>query len=327
MKKKHQNLFFFVGFAILFLMVSQLDFAEVWQGVSHAGYWFLAVVGIWFFLYIMNTASWWIIIRANGARDALSFHWLYKITVSGFALNYATPGGLLGGEPYKMMMLSPKIGAERATSSVLLHTMTHIFSHFWFWLLSCILYVCIEPMSVFMAVLLLLVAAFCIAAIWFFLKGYKRGIAFSALTIVSHVPFVKRWAKGYIEKHQAQLHTIDRQIAALHGQNRSTFVTAVLLELLCRVLSAFEIYFVLLVIMPHPSYLECILILAFTSLFANMLFFIPLQLGGREGGFLMSASGLGLSASAGILVALLVRLRELIWTAIGLLLIKWEKRA
>ena len=57
-----------------------------------------------------------------------------------------------------------------------------------------------------------------------------------------------------------------------------------------------------------------------------MLFFIPLQLGGREGGFLLSAKGLSIGAREGIFVALLVRLRELIWTAIGLLLIKLEKR-
>ena len=55
-------------------------------------------------------------------------------------------------------------------------------------------------------------------------------------------------------------------------------------------------------------------------------FFMPLQLGGREGGFLMSTEGLSMTAQAGIFVALLVRLRELIWTAIGLLLIKFDKK-
>ena len=56
-----------------------------------------------------------------------------------------------------------------------------------------------------------------------------------------------------------------------------------------------------------------------------MLFFMPLQLGGREGGFMMSTTGLALTTNAGILVALIVRIRELIWTAIGLLLIKFDK--
>ena len=137
---------------------------------------------------------------------------------------------------------------------------------------------------------------------------------------------VKRWAQPFFERNRERLAEIDHQIAALHNQNPKTFVMAVLLELSCRIVSALEIFFILLVIMPDVSYVQSILILAFTSLFANMLFFMPLQLGGREGGFLMSADGLGMTAQAGIFVALLVRLRELIWTAIGLALIKLDKK-
>lgn len=336
MKKKYQNLFFFAGLGFLLLMTTQLDFAEVCEGVLRAGYWFLAVVLLWAVLYIFNTAAWWIIIKAPSKNDSreqiqakdapFSFLWLYKITVSGFALNYATPGGLMGGEPYKIMSLSPKIGTERATASVILHTMTHIFSHFWYWLLSCVLFLLTEPMTLFMGILLTVVGMFCLTAIWFFMKGYKKGIAQSLMRMLSHIPFVKGWAISFVERHAEQLHTIDQQIAALHNQNPRTFVTAVLLELTCRIVSALEILFILLVILPDASFIQCILILAFTSLVANMLFFIPLQLGGREGGFLLSVNGLGMTASDGIFVALLVRLRELIWTGIGLLLIKMEKR-
>jgi hypothetical protein len=332
LKKKYQNAFFIVGLSILGLMITQLDFAEAYLGICRAGYWFLAVVMLWAVLYIFNTAAWWIIIHAPSEytktdRQRFSFAWLYKITVSGFALNYATPGGLMGGEPYKIMSLSPKIGTEHATASVILHTMTHIFSHFWFWLLSCVLFILTEPMTMFMGILLALVTLFCLTAIWFFLKGYKKGIAQSLMQVLSHLPFIKRWAVRFISQHADQLKNIDLQIAALHNQNHQTFMMAVLLELICRIISALEIYFILLVIMPEASYIQCILILAFTSLFANMLFFIPLQLGGREGGFLISVNGLGMTASEGIFVALLVRLRELIWTGIGLLLIKLEKKS
>ncbi len=330
MNKKFQNFFFIFGMVVLCIMVYNLDFADAWQKIQHAGYWFFAVVILWAFLYLFNTAAWYTIIRSQTQgveeRKKVSFLWLYKVTVSGFALNYATPGGLMGGEPYRIMELTPKIGAERATSSVVLYAMTHIFSHFWFWLISIFLYILTQPVNLLMGIMLAVIFIFCTSAIWFFLTGYKKGLAVRMMNFVRHIPVVKRWAEPFVANHKEELDRIDTQIASLHNQNPRTFITVVLLELSCRICSALEIFFILLVLFPSVNYFDCILILAFTSLFANMLFFIPLQLGGREGGFLMSVKGLGLSLKAGIFVALLVRIRELIWTAIGLLLIKLDRK-
>ena len=238
MKKRYQNGFFLFGIVVLAVMVTQLDFKEVWSGLCRAGYWFFAVIVLWAFLYVFNTATWYIIIRSGTEeKPPIKFWWLYKITVSGFALNYATPGGLMGGEPYRVMSLSPHIGAERASSSVILYAMTHIFSHFLFWLLSVALYLITEPLNAFIGILLTLVTAFCLLGVWFFLKGYRKGIAVSVMNLLKRLPGISRWAKGFVEKHQEQLTTVDKQIAALHRQNKRTFVSAVLLELSCRIVS------------------------------------------------------------------------------------------
>lgn len=340
MNKRYQNVFFVFGVAVLAFMVSQLDFQVVGQGLAHAGYWFFAVVALWAGLYVLNTAAWWLILRSGGepdgkdarhgadgeakARPKLTFFHLYRLTVSGFALNYATPGGLMGGEPYRILAITPYVGGERATSSVVLYAMTHIFSHFWFWLLSAFLFAMLHPVGVPMACLLLAVVAFCALGIWFFLRGYRHGLAMSVMRVATRIPLVRAWATRFVATHERALARVDEQIAALHRQRPKTFVGSVSLELACRVASALEIYFILRVLMPSVSYPDCILILAFTSLLANLLFFMPLQLGGREGGFVLSADGLGLTSNAGIFVALIVRLRELIWVAIGLLLIKLE---
>lgn len=333
MKKKYQNGFFIFGLVLLGIMLTQLDYAEVWRGLQHTGYWFFAVLALWMALYVLNTSAWYIIIKAGQKQDTtqngynnkpINFWWLYKVTVSGFALNYATPGGLMGGEPYRIMSIAPKIGTERASSSVILYAMTHIFSHFWFWFVSIVLFFITQPLTTGHLTIVLASTVFCLLGLWFFMVGYQKGLAFRAMRLLSHVPFVKRWALGFIERNKTQLDNIDQQISALHKHNRSTFVSAVFLELGCRIISALEIYFILLVIMPDVNYIQCILILAFTSLFANLLFFIPLQLGGREGGFLMSTSGLGIASSSGIFVALIVRIRELIFTGLGLLLIKFD---
>ncbi len=361
--KKLDNIFFCIGIIAFAIMAMQLDLQEVIDGVKRAGYWFPAVVALWALLYIINTASWNSIIRALtktspnpstggglvmppytknsspvGRLGGVGLLWLYKVTVAGFALNYATPGGLMGGEAYRISQLTPKIGIERASSSVILYVMTHIFSHFWFWLVSAVLYIVREIITytspppegrsggVGIYILLGAIILFCIAAIWLFLKGYRNGIVNALANIFSHIPFLKKKANRFIEKHREKLDNIDLQISTLHSRNRNTFFLAVFLEFMCRVLSSFEIMFILLIITPDITFLDSMLILAFTSLFANALFFIPLQLGGREGGFMLSVSGLSISASAGVFVALIVRLRELFWTGLGLLLIKVGKR-
>lgn len=336
MSKKYQNGFFLFGAVLLAIMLSQLNYNEVKEGVSRAGYWFVAVVVLWAGLYLFNTFTWHIIIKSQTkttdntpttdgqkkATNKVGFWHLYKLTISGFALNYATPGGLMGGEPYRIMALKPIIGGEKASASVILFAMTHIFSHFWFWLISVVLYITTQTVDVIMAIILTSTTVFCLLGIWFFAVGYRKGLAARAVRLLSKIPYVRRWAIPFIKRHQEELDNIDRQIASLHKQNNRTFVAALASELICRICSAAEIMFILLVLYPSVNYIDCILILAFTSLIANLLFFMPLQIGGREGGFLMSVKGMAMTASDGIFVALIVRLRELIWTAIGLLMIK-----
>ena len=104
MKKKYQNIFFVFGLVVLAWMITTLDFAQGWSGLRRAGYWFVAFFADGLLLYMCKTASWYAIINRDGQgglniRKRVGFGWLYKITVSGFALNYATPGGLMGGEP------------------------------------------------------------------------------------------------------------------------------------------------------------------------------------------------------------------------------------
>ena len=53
---------------------------------------------------------------------------------------------------------------------------------------------------------------------------------------------------------------------------------------------------------------------------------MPLQLGGREGGFVMSCVQLGFTNGMGVYISIICRIRELFWITIGLLLIKVGNR-
>ena len=73
------------------------------------------------------------------------------------------------------------------------------------------------------------------------------------------------------------------------------------------------------------TFAHSILILSFTTLFANIIGFLPMQLGVQEGGFVLSIAALGLSAALGIFVSIICRVREILWILFGILLMKLEK--
>lgn len=324
MKNKYRNIFLIFGIVAVVIMLCTFDmeYDELWSNLKRAGMWLPAVIGLWVFIYLMNAWAWYIIIRDGKKGSPIPFWKVYKLTISGFALNYATPVGLMGGEPYRIMELTPYVGASKATSSVILYVMMHIFSHFCFWLFSILLYLALYPVDTFLLIVFGLVGFFCSLAIYFFMKGYKNGMAVRTLRLLGHVPFAKKWARRFAEEKQEALQRVDSQIAELHKQRKTTFYASLGLEFLARIVGCLEVYFILNVLTDDVSFIACILIMAFTSLFANIFFFSPMQLGAREGGFALSASGLSIPSAFGVYTSLITRVRELVWIIIGVMLMK-----
>lgn len=335
MSNKLRNIFFIIGLVAIVVMcfTFEVSFSDLWKYITAAGYWLVAIFALWGGLYMLNAWTWLVILKGSG-EVKVSYWKLLKWTVTGFALNYATPVGLLGGEPYKILELTPYAGTQRATSSVLLFAMMHIFAHFSYWVTAIVLFIVFAVGGMFsidavLAVLLALMSLFCGAGIYLFIKGYKNGMVVKLIRMVSHIPGLKSWAVRFERENEESLRKIDQQISELHSQNRRSFWASYALEYVGRILQPLEIFFIILIIspdMPLSEYptalLHSFLILAFTSLFANLLFFFPLQLGGREGGFAMSTAQMGMTNEMGLFISIICRVRELFWTAIGLLLMK-----
>lgn len=326
MSTRIRNIFFVLGVGSVIIMVISFDMTldVITDNIMRAGRWFALACLLWLGVYMINALAWHSIIHDGDTPKRIPYWRVLKFTITGFSLNCVTPVGLMGGEPYRIMELKPYVGIERATSSTLLYVMMHIFSHFWFWLLSVVLYVIYyaSHLNIPMCLLLTLITGICITAIYFFMRGYRKGFTLHLLRLLTKVPLVKGWAVRFMEAQQETLVHIDRQIAALHATRPSTFYFALSCELLARIVSCAEILFFLHIFGVHADYATCILILGFTSLFANALFFLPMQLGGREGGFAMATGGLALSAGVGVSLGLLIRLRELVCVVVGLALMK-----
>jgi len=329
MKAKYRNIFLGLGVVAIVIMLCtfEMSYAELWQKIQHAGYWFWAVIFLWLPIYMLNAWSWYVIINDGQEGHKLSFWRVFKYTVTGYALNYVTPVGVLGGEPYRIMELTPFVGAPKASSSVILYAMMHIFSHFCFWAFSIVLFLLcyFDYLNWGIGIILVLMSAFCALGIYFFMMGYRNGLAMKALRFFGRWPLIGKRIQGFTERNYAAVEKVDRQIAELHAQRKTTFYWSLFLEFLARIVGCLEVMFILYMLPENEHsvhFTDCIIMQAFMSLFANLMFFIPMEMGTREGGFAMVTGSLHMSQANGVLTGLVTRIRELIWIAIGLMLMK-----
>lgn len=326
MKPLFRNLFllFGIGAIVVMLCTFDVDWNALRNRLPQAIAYLPLVVGVWIFVYAFNAVAFQLIVNSGRHDKHLRFRHAYKLTVSGFAFSYTTPFGF-GGGPYRVMELAAHIGTTRAMSSVVLYSMMHILSHICLWTSAAVLFVVFyfDKMDGFLWACGGVFVAVLAFALYFFYKGYKNGLIVKLYKILLYIPFVKGYARKFYDKNMESMAQIDENIAYLHTQPRA-FYGSVLMEYLGRVVNSFEFYFILMAFGTPVSFVDAVLILAFSSLLGNLLFFFPMQMGAREGGLAIIIKVLGYrdGLGLGVFTGFFTRIRELIWIFIGVALVK-----
>jgi uncharacterized membrane protein YbhN (UPF0104 family) len=156
---------------------------------------------------------------------------------------------------------------------------------------------------------------------WVF-KKYKKGLTEITFRSLAKIPFLKKKIKLFIDKRLDDLQEVDKHIIELFTERKPTFYLSLFYEFIARVVGCLEIYFVGIAIHANISFFDSLIISAGSSLFANLLFFSPMQLGTREGGFVLALRSIGMSGGIGIFIGLVTRIREIFWIVVGLLLMR-----
>lgn len=300
-------------FALLVLMVYRVGFSQLCQTLISMPLTIIGCVAIWGAGYLLNALSFEQILYSKGNLgesdgNHLSRWQVFRLTVIGYAINYITPFGLLGGEPYRVIALRPILGTEKATQSVLLYSMMHIGSHFCLWLLS-IVWIVIALREMVegywgTVIIIFTVVGLLLSLFWYL---YRHGVAAS---------FLRKW--------------VNWPLLNPNFLSVGAFLRALIFELLSRLLTVFEYWLIMQVLGYDAFDYSCALfVVAFSSLVANLLFFAPLQMGTREGGIFLALQLLlpyfvtgtigGSLFSLAVTLSFATRLREFIWIAIGLL--------
>ena len=110
-----------IGVALLAAVIAEIDVAEVGNQIGRIGYGFLAVLGIYFVAFAIDSVTWQMTIRGVPLNGLWAYRaWLRRMV--GEAFNNVIPAASMGGEPVKAMLLKKHygIGYREGTASLIL---------------------------------------------------------------------------------------------------------------------------------------------------------------------------------------------------------------
>jgi uncharacterized protein (TIRG00374 family) len=303
------------GSGVFAWLLWSLGFHVIYQNVMATGWWFLAILGVWCVTYSLNGCTLGLLLGPD--RYRVGPPRILGTIVAGFAMNYATPVLHMGGEPFRIMVLSEWIERSRAAFATIAFKAFNTVATVSHWLIGLVVFVCIAPAEHRAAALVtLVVLASLLAAIFVSIARAKRGVFAVLMDFIS-----RRSRLGPLQRliaHETTLHEIDAHLSDLY-EARQAWLGAWTFEVLARIAGTGEIFFILRALGYDIPFTTALCIDAASSLALNVLFFVPFELGVREGGLYLILPIFGVPPEVGIYAGLVSRVRELFWIGVGLL--------
>lgn len=322
MSRRVQFVFFALGLAFFVWLVSRIGVRTIVIDLARTGWVFVPIVLVWGLVYITNTIAW--LVLADEGSGRLPFPRGYAISVASFAINYITPMVSLGGEPFKIAASARWLGGDRAAASVVAFRVVHTLGQFLFWILTIPIAYALLPHTT-TTLVVLGAAALALVIGTLLLTMLMRASAIEPLLArlasrFATTPLLGRLAR-LVLGGRTSLAVVDAALVRLARERTGALAIALAAEVGGRFIAMLEYFLIARSVGLPIGYPTAVLIGGFSQLVLNLLFFIPFEMGSKEGGLYLIFQLLGLPPTLGVYTAIVSRLRELTWIAIGLLLI------
>lgn len=293
-------LFALLGIGLFAFLINEIGLDKITSDLSLVGVRIVYLILIGITWHLLNSYAWYLLVHQSGLKTSLR-----KIFVNKWAaesLNSALPLGNLGGEAFRVIMLSQKLDKETALSNVVQDRLLHYLGSFIFLTAGSVFgIIYLEQMGLKLKVILLFVIALLIGLVLVLKYVAKKGLL-----------------KVKIKKFQKYIDTLAKDFF-----NRDSKVDfwVLFFNILARLLGTVEIFLVLHFLNSPLPFSTCLLINSFLVLINLIFFIVPGGIGVLEGGQILFMSWLNLSPSIGLSLAIVRRIRLLIMVLLGLLLV------
>ncbi len=309
-------LFYLLILPLIWWIWHTISFGDVGKAIGNLTVWrvFILLL-ISALLVLVFTFRWWMIIRFLG--HPVSFARLVPYRLAGIGLSYFTPGPQIGGEPFQAYLLKGKeeIPGSTAVASVVLDKLFETLTKFGFISLGAfaILHLQLFPQSVHSStliiagLLILLPGGIFIALIKkklpfnFFLRKLPESVR--KKTLVSRIVYL--------------IAESESRMSEFFTSSPNAFIVINSISLLGWITLLFEFWLSLFFLGANFNFWE--ILSALTVARVAFLLPIPAGLGALEASQVLILSALGETAALGLAVSLVIRARDVLYGALGIL--------
>lgn len=310
-----------VGASLLVLTIVRVGWPEIVRGVSGVGWAFLPVVALGGLRFFARARSWCLCVAGIGAPPLPAAR-AFGAVLAGDAVGNLTPLGLLASEPAKVLLVRPVLATGPALTSVALDNGFYTGS-----------------------VLAMIAAGAAMLVRQVALDRQVRLAAEAVLVAVAATTLAALWLA---RRQPAVLSWVARQAARLAGRTAgSAEVLAGIEQQFYGVLSwpaarlwqaaawqaafhagaVLEVWVILRALSGATISLADAFVLESAGRLVTVLFkVVPFRIGVDEAGSAIVATALGIPASHGVTIALIRKLRILLWNAAGLVVLARARR-
>ncbi|HME44701.1 MAG TPA: flippase-like domain-containing protein [Syntrophorhabdales bacterium] len=311
--KKFHLLMILAGCLLIALLIYRIGPGQLWSQLNLLGWALVPLILIEGVADLFHTQAWRHCL--SDTHRALPFSRIFCIRMAGYSVNYLTPTIGMGEVAKGVLLASNNTGLESATG-IIIDNLSYGLAQLLFVVGGTLVTLPGARMPRGIWVAMLTATALLGVGMFTFLIMQKYGKLGAFLRwLVDH-----RVGGRRLRKLAASITEVDQELELFYERRRADLLLSVFWHIAGMACGILQCYYFLMVLTVHPS-LTIAAGLWFLGTWFNLLSFaLPVDLGVMEATRVISFVVFGLQASLGLTYGIALRLEQLFWAGVGLLI-------
>jgi hypothetical protein len=309
------------GLALFAYLIKQTGLDTIWHYLGLMGWGFAFILLLSLLRNFARAASWYFAIEPDDR--AIGFWQLMNVMLAGEAIKYLTATGPLLAEPAKAAMVRREVPLLKGFSSVVVENMIYYLSVILFMLSGLPVLAGIVALPGKVQVAGYIMAGFVLASIAIITLAVRRRWYVLARLLESVAGRTASGKRGRLDGAVSKTRAVEEYIYSFYEDRRGAFYLIFALNLSAHFINVIEVYVILALMQLPASLFAGYVVEAVTKVINMAFFFVPARAGVYESGNAIVLDAMGMTAAAGVALAIIRKLRAFVWVGYGIAVIAY----